>query len=174
MSPPTTETSSRQTTTTTTTTTTPYQIQWSNVSVRKQIGKGTFCNVYQVDYSSSSYALKCIDVDRINSICGCSNRNVAAADNNDNDDSITPVQQAITDLVTEGNVLSKLDHDNIIKLHGVAATAADDAAADDDERHFLLLELLQEDTLKDCMKQWKKNQTRKSLFFFNYVYPTRW
>jgi serine/threonine protein kinase len=68
------------------------------------------------------------------------------------------VRQGGRDLTTETLLLSKLNHENIIKVHGVsdATSSGSDATSASCQDHFLLLEALEEETLKDQLEHLAK------------------
>ena len=48
---------------------------------------------------------------------------------------------AALDLATEADILSKLDHDKIIRLHGVSSTDLSQSYVEDGKGYFLLMEV---------------------------------
>ena len=73
-----------------------------------------------------------------------------------------PYHIAASDLVCEGYLLSKLNHPNIIKLHGVSNGPIHRAFLDHDVGYFLVLDLLHpNDTLRDRLCRWSRQEERQ-------------
>ncbi|KAG7367777.1 glyoxalase/bleomycin resistance protein/dioxygenase [Nitzschia inconspicua] len=122
-------------------------VSWDNISTDFQhmrLGEGSYCHVTKAlvrtpgnndetfgvpdtDCSSSWYALKCLK---------------PAVRLNPKDFKI-----GAQDLAIEGEILSRLDHPNIIKLHGVSQHDSKTAYSHTENGYFLILDILH-DTLK--------------------------
>jgi serine/threonine protein kinase len=72
-------------------------------------------------------------------------------------------RQAAIDLGAEGEILSRLRHENLIKLHGVTSEGPNGAYVDSGEGHFLLLELLN-DTLTSRLLRLRRKKSKRGLF----------
>jgi serine/threonine protein kinase len=126
------------------------KIEWSDVKVDMTIGTGTYCRVQRVrlNYSpgllEDAYALKALLPKT--------------------KDSEKSFRIGASDLALEGSILTRLNHENIVQLHGVRSGCISQAFSDTDEGHFLVLDLLT-DTLKDRMLQWRRdnNSSKASL-----------
>jgi serine/threonine protein kinase len=118
------------------------KIQWSHVKVDMTIGTGTHCRVQRVRLHSSpgllefAYALKSLRPKTM--------------------DSEEAFRIGASNLALEGSILSRLDHENIVQLHGVGSGCISQAFSDTDEGYFLILELLTE-TLTDRMLNWRRD-----------------
>lgn len=128
------------------------------------LGTGAFCNVYEIkafhtrDTRSNQF-----------SECERNNRNrlQQTATNQDERYAIKMIrpqikihrrdfQIATGDLHREARILGKIEHRNIIKLHGSSAPGvSDNINTGGNNAHFLILERL-EGTLEDCMNEWKR------------------
>jgi serine/threonine protein kinase len=65
---------------------------------------------------------------------------------------------AASDLAMEAEMLSKLDHENIIQLRGVSSTPPSQSYLEDGRGYFLLMDVLEE-TLKDRLQRWRKDRS---------------
>lgn len=112
------------------------RFSWYDFRKASKLGEGCFSNVFLVILQSKKekMALKYIDPSKTRS----------------------PQEflTAATDLVMEANILSQLDHENIIKLRGVCSTNFSDSYVQDGAGFFLLMDVLQE-TLKDRLRRWR-------------------
>lgn len=117
------------------------KVCWDDVEVKSPLGTGGYCSVFMVrvesdDLGKQSYALKCLK------------RKTRESD----EDSF---KQGAVDLVCEGEMLSRLRHKNIVKLHGVQSGSLRKAFTGPDNGYFLLLEVL-EDTLTSRLSKMRK------------------
>jgi serine/threonine protein kinase len=81
---------------------------------------------------------------------------------------------AAADLALEGDILARLDHENLIRLHGRSRgcvsssfdesnpTTSTTASSVDQLGYFLILDLLQQDTLKERLAYWRLTQNQPS------------
>ena len=127
-----------------------HKVQWSDVKIDMTIGMGTYCRVQQVRLNCSSglledaYALKALSPKT--------------------KEAEKSFREGASDhLALEGSILSRLDHQNIVKIHGVSSGCISKVFSNpNDEGYFLVLELLT-DTLKDRMIRWRReNNSYKS------------
>jgi serine/threonine protein kinase len=109
---------------------------WPNIEIDSTLGCGSFCRVHKVEVCSTDllkgkYALKCLNT----KILFGEERRVREA--------------GYIDLAVEAHLLSRLSHENIIKLQGRSPNSIDNSDCQDraDRGFFLLLEILG-DTLK--------------------------
>ena len=116
-------------------------LSMKNVTKESILGVGSFNTVFDVKVHGidgfsreRSYALKCL------------NRSFTSSDR--------VVWHGGRDLAVEARLLSKLNHKNIIKMHGVSdATFSElDATSASCHEHFLLLEALERETLENKLK----------------------
>jgi serine/threonine protein kinase len=111
-------------------------VDWHHIEIDSTLGCGSFCRVYQVEVGSTNilkgkYALKCL------------NRKILLGEERS-------VREAgCIDLAVEAHLLSRLSHENIIKLQGRSPNSAANSNCQDwaEKGFFLLLDIL-DDTLK--------------------------
>ena len=127
------------------------KIRWAHIEMEDILGYGGFSQVNHVFVKSPllegrHFALKCLDEKLLKS----KNK--------------LKVIEAALDLAVEADILSRLDHENIIKLHGVPTMGLVDAAFSEKSMrdYFLLLDVLDE-TLLDRLHVWRKQVFLKSL-----------
>jgi serine/threonine protein kinase len=118
------------------------KVQWSDVKIDMTIGTGTYCRVQRVRLNSSSglledaYALKALSYKT--------------------KESETSFIEGASDLALEGSILSRLNHENIVKIHGISSGCISQVfSKPNDEGYFLVLDLLT-DTLTDRMVRWRR------------------
>ena len=111
-------------------------LDWPNIEIDSTLGCGSFCSVYQVEACSTDllkgkYALKCLN----KKILFGEERRVREA--------------GCIDLAVEAHLLSRLNHENIIKVQGRSPNAIANSNCQDwaEKGFFLLLDILG-DTLK--------------------------
>lgn len=135
-----------------------HSVSWPMIRKKSLLGQGAFSLVYKVQVSMNEdtsneksldrkkyYALKHIKPD-------------ITEDSKD-------FRIAATDLAVEGEILSRLRHENIIKLHGVYAGDPKTAYLDYQYGYFLLIDVL-EDTLTrrlEKMRRMVKKKRRSSI-----------
>ena len=127
------------------------QIRWAHIEMEDILGYGGFSQVNYVSVQSPlleghHFALKCLDEKLLKS------------------KSKLKVVEAALDLAVEADILSRLNHENIIALHGVPTIGLVDAAFSEKSvrDYFLLLDVLEE-TLLDRLQRWRKHVFLKSL-----------
>mmetsp|Transcript_44716 Transcript_44716/g.107901 ORF Transcript_44716/g.107901 Transcript_44716/m.107901 type:complete len:376 (-) Transcript_44716:159-1286(-) len=112
--------------------------QASDIQRLQTLGKGAFCSVSLVISRSQNkdLAMKHLDIKKIKS----------------------PAELLIaaTDLVMEAHCLSKLSHQNIIKLRGVSQTPFAQSFEQDEHGFFLLMDVMGE-TLQDRLRKWRND-----------------
>ena len=109
----------------------------------------------------TQYALKCLNLPRISGTASFNNTSIDAID----DDHCSLSVQAACDLVMEGHILSRLNHENIVQLKGITAGCISESFLNVGQQsnpsvvqgYFILQELLVE-TLTDRIKEWKKSK----------------
>ena len=124
------------------------KVTWSDVLLISVLGKGSFGIVFRVcatlpnESTRSQYALKCLNRHSIR-----------------NEDDFV---MNVLDLSNEAQILIDLKHENIVRLHGLAADGVYQSYRNyEGMGYFLLLEVLDE-TLRDRLRRWKKdNQAAK-------------
>jgi len=152
------------------------RLERNQIETTRLLGEGAFSEVYSVTMSTTTTTNENDDVVKDESNSDESESNSGSdcnTPNNNNNNNNTPnnlvmkhlrsdllsdrkkFTQAAADLVLETRFLARLDHPNIIKLHGYAKDGV--AQAFGDGRHdgyFVLLEKV-ELTLADKIRQWK-------------------
>ena len=152
------------------------EVSLSDIDIGQIIGTGSFCDVFRVRIRSSSnnpssntnlleegtqYALKCLNLPRISGTASLTNTSNEAIE----DDCCSLTVQAACDIVMEGHVLSRLNHENIVRLQGIAAGCISKSFLNVGQQwnpsvvqgYFILQELLVA-TLSDRMKEWKSKE----------------
>jgi serine/threonine protein kinase len=116
----------------------------SDLAVDRRVGEGSFCHVFSVRVKKDSQHFNpCVDYDYQYAM-KCPKK----------EDSASFVERVIDDLAIEIEILSQLDHSNIIKVRGVSSWTV--PLSD----RFLLLEFLP-DTLVDRLKYWRRDRSNK-------------
>ena len=120
------------------------KVTWSDVLLISVLGKGSFGIVFRVcatlpnESTRSQYALKCLNRHSIR-----------------NEDDFV---MNVLDLSNEAQILIDLKHENIVRLHGLAADGVYQSYRNyEGIGYFLLLEVLDE-TLRDRLRRWKKDK----------------
>jgi serine/threonine protein kinase len=128
------------------------QLQESDIVLTKKVGKGAFGNVYQATIRNGNetdqqqqpqqeqYAVKFLSP----GVRFCT----------------ATFQAAASDLAIEGDILSRLDHENIIALRGLPSGPVSRSFVDQKMGHFLVLDLLQE-TLRDRINRWRHERKQE-------------
>lgn len=116
-----------------------FDLKWDDIQVREPIGFGGFSQVFRVNISEDldkSYALKCLNPQtRLRT---------------------KSFRTGAVDLAIEGEILSRLEHENIIKLHGICGGGPRKAYIESDRGYFLVLDLLN-DTLSNKLERYRAN-----------------
>jgi serine/threonine protein kinase len=120
---------------------------WSKIRKQSFLGKGSFSEVYRVyveipELVDTTCAIKFLSPKITNAV------------NDENFD------LAAIDLAMEADLLSRLNHDNIIKLHGIFDGDLRCSYNDSEKGFFLLLDLL-EDTLPKRLERCRAKEKRK-------------
>eukprot|EP00526_Cylindrotheca_closterium_P001094 CAMPEP_0113631322 /NCGR_PEP_ID=MMETSP0017_2-20120614/16276_1 /TAXON_ID=2856 /ORGANISM="Cylindrotheca closterium" /LENGTH=375 /DNA_ID=CAMNT_0000541825 /DNA_START=36 /DNA_END=1163 /DNA_ORIENTATION=+ /assembly_acc=CAM_ASM_000147 len=110
----------------------------SDVRRVSKLGEGCFSNVFLVVGQSEKkqMALKCLDHKKIRS----------------------PQEflSASRDLICEANMLSQLEHPNIVNLHGVCSTTVSESYIQDGEGYFMVLDVVK-CTLRNRIQIWRND-----------------
>ena len=123
-----------------------HELSWSDIQdANSMIGVGAFSRVYKIQLSlpqldSESFALKCL-----------------------NSNTMSNQESFLTgaiDLAVEGEILSRIHHENIIQLHGVSTGGPLKAYTTSEKGYFLVLDLL-EDTLKNKLDKHRSKKGSK-------------
>jgi serine/threonine protein kinase len=124
-------------------------VEWADIDEYACAGHGCFSNVFKVNIKTSGmemqqYALKRLAFDLLK----------------------TPADMtsAASDLVSEGEILARISHENIIQLHAITSGGPSKAFKETEGGYFLILELL-EDTLTDRLKNSRKRDKGFKSFF---------
>jgi serine/threonine protein kinase len=124
----------------------PNKLDWEDIQTVSVLGSGAHSKVFLVvdQQRLHRYALKCLDPSKL----------------------LTPSDfcYAAEDLAMEVDLLSKLNHKNIVQLRGVSRSSVSDsyyrAANNNNDNHnegyFILLDVLEE-TLKDRIQRWRRD-----------------
>eukprot|EP00339_Tiarina_fusa_P009911 CAMPEP_0117076288 /NCGR_PEP_ID=MMETSP0472-20121206/53778_1 /TAXON_ID=693140 ORGANISM="Tiarina fusus, Strain LIS" /NCGR_SAMPLE_ID=MMETSP0472 /ASSEMBLY_ACC=CAM_ASM_000603 /LENGTH=441 /DNA_ID=CAMNT_0004802127 /DNA_START=20 /DNA_END=1342 /DNA_ORIENTATION=+ len=124
-----------------------HEVAWSDVQEEATIGIGGFSRVYKIRVnlpqlsSSKSFALKCLNTKTMER----EKRFIVGA----------------KDLATEGEILSRLHHENIIQIHGVSSGGPKDAFVNSERGYFLILDLLEKDTLSNKLETFRRKNSKK-------------
>jgi hypothetical protein len=115
---------------------------WNDIDLGRLLDKGSFSTVYEATLRRDQmmdqtplYAVKCL------------RSNVTEQED-------TFVTGAV-DLALEANILAKLMHPNIIRLHGSKSGCISESFRDDERGFFLVLDLLS-DTLDKRLTRWRR------------------
>ena len=135
------------------------EYRYSDLHKVSHLGEGAFSKVSLVVTKSNKdqLAMKSLDPSKLNS----QNAFVDAA----------------VDLAREANILSKLDHENIIRLRGVPSTSLSESFAKaefdkSDAGYFILLDTIEE-TLQTRMSRWRRDQRRAAVKKSNKFKPLK-
>eukprot|EP00980_Cylindrotheca_fusiformis_P009944 scaffold2200_cov112-Cylindrotheca_fusiformis.AAC.1 len=111
------------------------RVSWNDFQQVSKLGEGRFSNVFLVVHQEQKrkMALKRIDPNKTHNP--------------------QEILTAATDLILEANILSQLDHENIISLRGASSTRFSDSFTKHGPGFFLLMDVLHE-TLKDRLRRW--------------------
>jgi serine/threonine protein kinase len=118
------------------------QLEWDDIEIGMTIGYGGFSQVFKVQiikqadgqFDETEYALKCL------------NANTMAKTKSFKTGSV--------DLALEANVLSRLSHPNVIKLHAISGKSSRTAYLQSERGYFLVLDLLT-DTLRNKIDKYR-------------------
>lgn len=125
-----------------------HEISWHDVQTERTIGVGCFSRVYRVrldclelgNCANTSYALKCL--------------------NPGTTEKASSFRTGAIDLAVEGEILSRLNHKNVIRLHGITSGGPTKAYTEDERGYFLILDLLEEDTLQGRLEKYRRDMKR--------------
>lgn len=115
-----------------------HELTWDNIRLERVVGVGGYSRVYKAYIQNhaelgtdSSFAIKCLNKGTME------------------DDDIFKI--GAIDLAAEGEVLSRLHHENIIQIHGHSAGGPLHAFSESEKGYFLALDMLK-DTLQNKLK----------------------
>lgn len=130
----------------------PIPLQWSDIKVETLLGAGSFSVVYKAEVNSicPDSPEQSEDEDGYFALKRLSSETICC-----NDSFVT----GAIDLALEAKILSRLCHENIIRLHGFKAGNMAESFAQGG--FFLVLDLLHE-TLDVRMDNWRKEENQKS------------
>jgi serine/threonine protein kinase len=125
-----------------------HEISWHDVQTERTIGVGCFSRVYRVrlnclelgSHANTRYALKCL--------------------NPKTTEKASSFRTGAIDLAVEGEILSRLKHKNVIRLHGITSGGPSKAYTEDERGYFLILDLLEEDTLRGRLEKYRREMNR--------------
>ena len=122
-----------------------FDLTWDDIHIVQPIGYGGFSQVFRVQIAGNferDYALKCL--------------------NPQTKLQAKSFKTGAVDLAIEGEILSRLHHENVIQLHGICGGGPLNAYLDSDRGYFIVLDLL-EDTLASKLEKYRTiYQTHKS------------
>ncbi len=122
-----------------------FDLTWDDIQIEQPIGFGGFSHVFRVQMSGDperDYALKCL--------------------NPQTKLHTKTFKTGAVDLAIEGEILSRLQHENVIQLHGICGGGPVNAYLDSDRGYFIVLDLLN-DTLASKLEKYRSiYQTSKS------------
>lgn len=116
-----------------------HNISWNDIEKKDVLGQGAFSIVHKVQVNTDGDASKSspLDPDKCYAL-----KHIKPDITEDSKD----FRVAAIDLAVEGEILSRLNHDNIIKLHGIYGGNPKTSYVDFKDGYFLLVDVL-EDTL---------------------------
>jgi serine/threonine protein kinase len=125
-----------------------HELLWSDLRIEKIIGIGGFSTVYRAqtnhpELKLKSYALKCLNKDTM--------------------EDEERLYVGAKDLAGEAEVLARLQHKNIIELHGIYAGGPLNSFLESERGYFILLDLLEKATLQDKLTLYRRKLKQKSL-----------
>lgn len=123
-----------------------HPVSWKNIRQQSLLGKGSFSEVYRVYIDTPELEDK---------QCALKFLSPKITDIADGDFDLPAI-----DLAMEVDLLSRLNHDNIIKLHGIYDGDLKSSYIDSERGYFLLLDLL-EDTLPKRLERCRAKERRK-------------
>lgn len=115
-----------------------FDLTWDDVEIEQPIGYGGFSQVFRVSMIGDperNYALKCLNPQT----------------------KLHPktFKTGAVDLAIEGEILSRLEHENVIKLHGISGGGPLQAYMNSDRGYFIVLDLL-DDTLASKLDKYRE------------------
>ncbi len=119
-------------------------LQWGDINIESTIGVGGYSKVLKVrsdKLTSEAFALKSLRPKLI--------------------DSDTDFETGLVDLAAEGEMLMRLEHENIINIHAVSNGGLKQSFHDDRRGYFLILDYLPGGTLKTKLKSSKNGRMTK-------------
>lgn len=116
------------------------RLETSDIRTISHLGQGAFCNVSLAVSRSTKKQL---------AVKSLGKHNI---------ESTQQLQSAAIDLIMEAHYLSKLDHQNIIKLQGVSSATFSSSYAQEGRGYFLALDVMQ-DTLRERIPKWHEDKS---------------
>lgn len=132
-----------------------FDLTWKDIQIEQPIGFGGFSQVFRVQMMGDperDYALKCL--------------------NPQTKLHAKTFKTGAVDLAIEGEILSRLNHENVIGLHGICGGGNMNAYMDNDRGYFIVLDLL-DDTLSSKLEKYRKIYKSSSSAMSNSRSPTR-
>jgi serine/threonine protein kinase len=114
-----------------------FDLTWDDIVIEQPIGFGGFSQVFRVRMAGNpeqQYALKCL--------------------NPQTKLKTKSFKTGAVDLAIEGEILSRLDHENVIKLHGIIGAGPLQSYMESDRGYFIVLDLLS-DTLASKLEKYR-------------------
>jgi serine/threonine protein kinase len=125
-----------------------HELSWHDIQIETVVGVGGFSRVYRAhisnhsDIGDGSYAVKCLNEGTMK------------------DDDL--FRTGAIDLAAEGEILSRLQHENIIQLHGHSTGGPLNAFPESEKGYFIVLDLL-EVTLQEKLSEYRRKMKRRGL-----------
>ena len=122
-----------------------HQVNWEELTLGETIGYGGFSRVSKCvlhcedEESQVEYALKCLNPTTMLKT--------------------KSFKTGAVDLALEGEILSRLSHENIIRLHGICSSSPMQSYIDSDRGYFLVLDLLK-DTLSNRLEKYRQQKQK--------------
>lgn len=122
-----------------------HNVYWRDIQKKELLGQGAFSIVYKVQVStdSSNNDGSCLDCEKHYAL-----KHIKPDITEDSKD----FRVAAIDLAVEGEILARLNHENIIKLHGIYGGSAKTAYVDSKDGYFLMFDVLEDTLTRKLMK----------------------
>jgi len=121
-----------------------HNVQWADIQRKEVLGQGAFSMVYKVQVTTDNSRSK----RSLNSENFYALKHIKPDITEDSKD----FRVAAIDLAVEGEILARLNHENIIKLHGIYGGSAKTAYVDSKHGYFLMFDVLEDTLTRRLMK----------------------
>jgi serine/threonine protein kinase len=129
-----------------------HEVSWHDIQIETVAGVGGFSRVYRArisnhgDIEDGSYAAKCLNEGTMKDY--------------------DIFRTGAIDLAAEAEILSRLQHENIIQLHGHSTGGPLNAFSESEKGYFIVLDLL-EDTLQEKLTEYRIKTKRRRIKSFS-------
>lgn len=120
-----------------------HNVSWSEIQKNDILGQGAFSIVYKVQVTPFSKKRSSLNSEKFYAL-----KHIKPSITEDSND----FRVAAIDLAVEGEILSRLRHENIIKLYGIYGGNAKTAYVDFKDGYFLLIDVLEDTLTRKLMK----------------------